>query len=239
MLKKEFRDTLRLLLESSVLLLAIPMTLVVTLIFQLDVPAKDLIQVISILTALLFAAYSGIALFRTERRDKGFEYLFSLPLSRLKIFLFKLIPRVVVLLVLSGILLLAFDLTLKGIILPLILLQLAGVFISLAFDSYFLSFCAMILLGFFFTVSSRFSYYGLYMLSGEDWRIIRYINPSVVALLLLGIPLSISFAKVLKNLDLKPYKYSIKPYLQFMMPVLLIHMLVFFMFYEKLQQYFF
>jgi hypothetical protein len=238
-LKKEFRDTLRILLESSLLLFAIPMILAVAYIFQLEAPAKDLIYVVSIMTVYVFAAYSGIAIFKSERKDKSLEYLLTLPLTKFKIYMYKWIPRLVTLLVLSLALIIVFKMTIKGILIPLFFLQLAGIFISLAFDSYLLSFCAMIILGFFYSISMRFAHYGVFLLSGENYRIYRYVDPGVVAALIIGIPLGISFAKAFNNMDLKPYKYSLKPYLQFTLPVLLLHIMVFFLFYPQWQRYYY
>ena len=95
MLKKEFRDTLRILLESSSLLLSVPLIILTTLIMGLKINVVQLIKMISIVTVFAFSGYSGLGMFLWEKRDKGFEYLLTLPISRLKLFIYKLVPRFV------------------------------------------------------------------------------------------------------------------------------------------------
>lgn len=54
------------------------------------------------LVTLWIASTYGIDAFKSEHRDQAMEYLFSFPLSKSKIVLYKLIPRVSVLLVLAA-----------------------------------------------------------------------------------------------------------------------------------------
>jgi ABC-type multidrug transport system permease subunit len=238
MLKKEFRDTLRILLESSLLLLSIPVMLGISLVFGLEAPTLDVISAVSLLTAYAFACYSGVALFRAEKRDKGLEYMLSLPLSRFKIFLYKLLPRFIFLMALAGVLSLFSEFTFKITVVPLIFLQVGTMFLSLAFDSYFMGMIGVLLLGFFYSLSGRFMYYVMYELGGRTFELIHLVSPYTVAALILGIPLAISFFLAFKNLDMKAYKYSLKPYIYIVLPVLLLHLVVFFTFQEQVFRYF-
>jgi len=237
MLKKEFRDAFRILLESSMLMLSIPVFIILSNIFGFEAPPREVVPTLFILTVFAFAGYSGIALFRSEKRDKGFEYLFSLPMSRAKILVFKLIPRFTILLILSVAVVVFCGVTVKGTMVPLLFLHLGSVCISLAFESYFAGFITLVLLGFFYSLSSRFISMGLFLLGGRSFSLYRYISPNAAALLVLGIPLIISFWLVLKNLDLKPYKYTIKPYFTITLPVIVLHIVVFLIFYKDVSRW--
>lgn len=231
MLKKELHDTLRILLESAVLLLSVPIIIIISLIMGFKVHYVQLLKVTSIITIFAFAGYSGLGMFLWEKRDKGFEYLLALPMSRLKIFVYKLLPRVVVLLLLTGISILILNMS-ENAFPALIFIQLGAVFLSLALNSYFTSFIVIILLGFLYSLSSRFITGVFHHWKGYSFDPFAIISPHVLAALLLGIPLAIAFFLALKNFDLKPYKYVIKPYLFIALPLLLVQAAVIFLFYE-------
>lgn len=233
MLKKEFRDTLRILLESSLLLLAIPLMLGFVLLLGLYVPVIELIKAVLVITLFVFSGYSGIAMFQAEQKDKGFEYLLTLPVSKLKIFLSKLIPRVVVLAVLVGLAILFLDIGFKSIIIPLIFLQLGGVFLSLAFNTFFLGFVAVLLLGFFYSLSFMFITNLFYRLKQFSFDPFSIIPPTLLAALLLWIPLGLSFFLVFRGFDLKPYKYTVRPYFFVALPLLLLQALIILLYFEK------
>ena len=227
MLKKELRDTLRVLLESALLLLGIPITILITWITGLDVPSLELIYGIFWVTVVAFSGYSGITLFQTEKRDRGFEYMLTLPVSRLKIFLYKYLPRLAIL-----VLLIVALVTLSGfsykLMFPPLFLQAGMVCLSLAFQTYFSGFIAFVLLGFLYNLMEKFSFVALFRLGGNDYDILHYIKPEIGAMLLIGIPLLISFVKVFKNYDLRPHKYVIKHYYYIAYPVLAVEFVVIF-----------
>jgi hypothetical protein len=234
MLKKEFRDTLRILLESSVMLLAVPLIILMSLIMGFKVNYGQLIKITLIITVFAFSGYSGLGMFLWEKRDKGFEYLLTLPMSRLKLFIYKLLPRMILLILLLGTWVLVFNMPVKNYIVVLIFIQLAAACLSLAFNSYFAALIGIILLGFFYSLSSRFITFVFYRWRGISIDPFAVISPYVLAALLLGIPLGISFLLAFRNFDLKPYKYVIKPYLFIAMPMLLVQAVVIFLYYEKI-----
>jgi len=238
MFKKEFRDTLLQLLESSLLLLAIPLIIGLTLLFGLDVLIAELINAVSIITLFAFAGYSGLGMFQTERKDKGFEYLLALPMSKLKIFLFKVIPRFAVLMVLTGLAILFFNITFTGVVLPLIFLHLGGVFLSLAFYSLFAGFIAVVLLGFFYSLSHMFIIHAFNYVAQIYFSPFSIISPPVLAALLLALPLGISFFLAFRKFDLKPYKYTIKPYFFIAAPLLLLQALIILVYFEKVAYFY-
>lgn len=236
MLKKEFRDTLRILLESSLMLLAVPLIILTLLIMGLKVNYVQLIKIISIITVFAFSGYSGLGMFLWEKRDKGFEYLLTLPISRLKLLFYKLLPRFVVLMLFLSTWSLIFARPINDYIVVLIFIQWAGACLSLAFNSYFAALIGIILLGFFYSLSSQFIIF-LFIhwrgISIDPFNIIN-ISPYILAALLLGVPLVISFLLALRNFDLKPYKYVVKPYLFIALPLLLVQVVVIFLYYEKI-----
>lgn len=234
MLKKEFRDTLRILLESSILLLSVPLIILTLLIMGFKVNCGLLIKYTSIITVFAFSGYSGLGMFLWEKRDKGFEYLLTLPISRLKLFIYKLLPRFVVLMAMLVTWALVFNMPVNDYIVVLIFIQLAAACLSLAFNSYFAALIGIILLGFFYSLSSRFIIFLFYRWQGISIDPFTIISPYVLAALLLGIPLGISFLSAFRNFDLKPYKYVIKPYLFIALPLFLVQVVVIFLYYEKI-----
>lgn len=233
MLKKEFQDTLRILLESSLFMFAIPVVLLVALIFGLEAPSADLIMAVSNITVFIFAAYSGMALFLREKRDNSFEYMLTLPVSRFKLLAIKMAPRLLVLAGLTGLMAIFYEATFNGLILPLLYFHLGMVFLSLAFTrSYFAGFIAAFLLGFVYTLGQRVVSVSLFLLGGKNYYRLDYINPSLLTVLLVLIPLAVSFIWVFKKLDLKPYKYVIRPYFYVALPVIALEVIFMFFSYD-------
>lgn len=237
MIKKEIRDTLKILLESSVLLLAIPITIGMSMLFDTYVPYGDFIYIVGMLTVLAFACYSGLAMFRSERKDKGFEYLLTLPYSKLKIFIYKLLPRLVVLLVLALLSVVFFKMTVVYWVIPLILLQLGTVFLSLAFPSLFVGFIAVLVLLWFYALSRTFIIYIFYNVLRLPFDRFPILPPYIIAAFLLLIPLGISFFLVFKNFDLKPYKFTIRPYFFIGLPLILLQAIVIFLYFEDIKPF--
>lgn len=233
MLKKEIRDSLQILLESSVLLLAVPLIYLISLIMGFKINFEQLVKIISIITVFAFAGYSGLGMFLWEKRDKGFEYLLTLPLSRVKVFIYKLLPRMVVLFLLLGIWGLIFNQPIKDYITILLFIQLVAVCLSLAFNSYFAALIGIILLGFFHGLSSVFI--TSLFLHWQEVSIYPFeiISPYVLSALLIVIPLGVSFLLAFRNFDLKPYKYVVRPYLFIALPLLLVQTVIILLYYEK------
>lgn len=233
MLKKEFQDTLRILLESSLFLFAIPVVLLVAWIFGLEVPAEDLLFAVPLATIFIFAAYSGMALFLRERRDKSFEYMLTLPLSRLKLLALKMLPRVLVLALLTLSMAMFHEVTFYGFILPLLYFHFGMAFLSLAFTrSYFAGFIAAFLLGFIYTMGQRVWYFSLYVWAGRTHDILHTVNPTLITVLMVLVPLAVSFFWVFNKLDLRPYRYAVRPYFYVAAPVLVLEVIYMFLAYD-------
>lgn len=238
MLKKEFRDTLMILLKSSILLLSIPIIMGLSLVLDTNIPFLHLLNAASFITVLAFTGYSGLAMFQSERKDKGFEYLLTLPLSKLKLLIFKMLPRLSVLAVIGGsYVLLANVGNVWDYFAALLIFHLAAAFLSLAFQSLFPGVVAVILLAFLFTLYNRFLSYIYYQIKQLAFNPFSMVSPYVVAALLLLVPLGISFFLALKNLDLKPYTYSIRPYLFIALPVVLLQAIIVTVYYDTVVVY--
>lgn len=101
MLKKEFREIIvPTLLRLSILLL-FPLIGLLEIGQYISGPSYYMfISFILGLVTIWIASTYGIDAFRNEHKDQALEYLFSFPLSKFKIALYKLIPRISILMVL-------------------------------------------------------------------------------------------------------------------------------------------
>lgn len=220
MIKKEFRDTFIILLQSASVLLSVPIMLGLLFIMDTTIPTKELVYAISMITVCVFAGYSGLAMFQTEKRDNGFEYLLTLPLSKLKVFMFKWLPRLAVLLVVSALWPLIFDGPGKEWVLFLVMVQLAGVFLSLAFNTLFAGFITSVILACLFALINMYSTYLVFYTLILPYQLQTFTVAVSGAMLCFLVPLGISFFLVYRNYDLRPYKLRIRPYLYIALPVI-------------------
>ncbi len=104
MLKKEFREIIvPTLLRLSILLL-FPLLGLLEVGQYIDGPSYYMFVSFTLgLVTIWIASTYGIDAFKNEHKDQALEYLFSFPLSKFKIALYKLIPRISVLMVLIAI----------------------------------------------------------------------------------------------------------------------------------------
>ena len=97
MIKKEFKDSFK------QMVMIISLLAVVPLFFVIDKLAWDsntnyfsiLVIFLGVLIYFIANRY-GIEIFRPEEEDDAFEYILSLPINRRKIYLNKLLPRLVI-----------------------------------------------------------------------------------------------------------------------------------------------
>jgi len=227
MLKKEISDSLKRLAESLLFLLAIPVTFAVDrFIIKFGMEFSDLFFVVSNYTLLFFSVYAGVSIFQSEKKDRAFEYLFSLPLSRSKILFYKILPR----LVLLGIMIVLFLLFIEPvfinplvpsigsslvkasfIILLCVFLFSISIFSSLAFSSVVLAF-----IGVYFLTALRF--FTARTLDFLIIRILQYDVPRIfhfnqyLSAALLLIPIGFAFWITFKKMDMKPLKFQMNKY---------------------------
>lgn len=223
MLKKETRDTARRLVECLSILLIIPIVYATEkFIIRMGVNFREIAEFIVIAALVIFAVYAGATVFLAEKRDRAFEYLFSLPLARRRILGNKLAPRLAAVLALALLmppLLGAESASYLGV--SLFVLFFLALFLSIPVNSVILGFLGVGMLYYLCSLAGRM----LYHLMIQLWRQnISPYNPKehyssmILAALLLLFPLGIAFWKTFKNLDLKPIPRQLKPYLTFALP---------------------
>jgi ABC-type Na+ efflux pump permease subunit len=231
-LTKEIRDTLKTLGYCLFLLLVIPLAMLMNWhIFHSQWEISGIFEPVFVVIVLLFAAYSGVSIFQTEKKDRALEYLLSLPMSIGKILAFKILPRLtmVLLLIVVGVMLSVFRTAISDAISVIILFFIA-VFISLAVDSLANALIGVLLVNIILYYTSIITSYLTieYRLLGSTEPIF-WLSHLVPGLLLL-VPLAVAFGLTLKNFDLKPLKWQVKPYLVIALPTaaaLLLFIMVF------------
>lgn len=225
MLKKEILDALKKLIECLIVLVAIPICFVwdrLFLNFRWDF--LDIIYFVLVATVVVYSIYSGATIFQTEKKDRAFEYLLSMPLTRMKIIIYKIFPRIsilalmiIVMAVFSG-----FKINLIYVV-QLIFLFLISASISVAIDSVIIGFIGVSMLYIVFFYTSRiisFSAWPLNIFNPKSAGSLLIIDLLSASLLL--VPFGIAFWKIFKNLDVKPLKLQIRPYYYIALPALLI-----------------
>jgi ABC-type transport system involved in multi-copper enzyme maturation permease subunit len=222
-LKKEFRDAFKIMLQSLAILLLTPAAAVLK--WNLSTGQWEfsgLGKPFFITAVVIFAAYSGITIFRAEKKDRAFEYLFSLPVSRWKVLAMKVLPRLAILIVMmaaGGIMGIFTDLPADMI--SVCILFLTAICVSLAGDSLFSNFIAVFLLNYVLYYTSLVLGFVTmkYQLFGSA-KPLFWLSQLLPAALLL-IPMAAAFILTYKNFDAKPLKWQIKPYLYLGVPTVL------------------
>jgi ABC-type transport system involved in multi-copper enzyme maturation permease subunit len=223
-LKKEFRDTLKVMGQCLLVLLAVPIfKLLDWHFFHFQWEISGIMGPIVTGIIIIFAAYSGATVFRGEKKDRALEYLLSLPVSRWEIFSAKVIPRLLVLLLMvaaAGILNIFKNVLVDGI--SMVILFLTGLFISLAVESLLSAIMGVLAVNLFLYYASLIMSYVTmeYGLLGSREPLFWLSQLLPAALLLF--PLAAAFALTLKNLDVKSLKWHVKPYLVIALPSVLL-----------------
>jgi len=171
---------------------------------------------------LSHGVYAGATIFQAEKKDRAFEYLLSLPLTRKKILWNKLLPRLAFIL---GLILVLFIVqggpSALSLGITMLVLFSASVFLSLPVDSVIIAFLGVAMLYYLFRLCAQLIYYLMIHL----WRahilsynpMEEYSSQGIAALIVL-VPLGIAFWKTYKNFDLKPMRLQLKPYLVIALP---------------------
>jgi ABC-type transport system involved in multi-copper enzyme maturation permease subunit len=223
MLKKEAWDALKRELECLLILGVIPLAFLWDrFIKKFDYEFRDFFSAIIIASVILYAAYAGATVFQSEKKDRAFEYLFSLPVSRSKILLMKILPRLVILIFLVLILVLFFKLNLSAFGIAFLLIFFVSAFLSFGIDSFIFTFIGAVILYFVFhflwqILVNFFFFHGLE--SRGLW-----IEPTfqTIAAALLLVPMGTAFWLTFKKMDVKPVKLQMKTYYSIVLPTLVI-----------------
>ncbi len=227
MLKKEISDSLKTLILCLLLLLGVPLGHALDkIIIHFGWNFSDLFNFMLLMTTIVFPIAAGLTIFQSEKKDRAFEYLFSLPLSRFQIIMCKVLPRLALLLgliIASALFSVYANIWLNGF--NLVVLFSISVVMSISFSSLWLG-----------AVGIAFFFYGYYTTSRIIYPIFTGWDPekyilisastellhSVFAAALLLIPLGTAFWITFKKLDVKPLKLQMKSFYSIVLPTFLI-----------------
>jgi len=227
MLRKEIRDALRRLAECLVLLAAVPLgyfwdRALVHYGWRLG----DIWVAIFTATIFLFAVYAGASLFSSEKKDRALEYLLSLPVSRSKIVLAKIGPRLAILAGLAGALAIVNGWTWNWKIgASLLFLFLIAATLTIAVDSVVIGIIGVGLLFATVCLSSptlTFIAWKLGLVASLSGGWVGWIAAGVLILA----PFAAAFLLVMRNLQAMPFRFQIRPYYRLALPSLLVIILL-------------
>ena len=221
MLKKECLEAIKKLLESLLILIVIPLAIVWDkLVAHSGLPYADTFKAGLIATLVTYAIYAGATIFQPERKDKAFEYLFSLPLTRSRIVMAKVLPRFIILeiLFLLSAVLIGPGVLASGII--FILLFFGAVSLSIAVNSVILNLIGVSFLFGAFQPCCNVVSFLLWKLGLIFPNDLAFIFVQICSALLLLVPLWLAFWLTFKKLDVKPIRLQMNIYYSILLPSL-------------------
>ncbi|MBA7663529.1 hypothetical protein ES703_71574 [subsurface metagenome] len=226
MLKKEFFDSFKKLMECMILLLGVPLGVVFDkLIIHYGWKLSEIFNFVFLATIIAYPLAAGLTIFQSEKKDRAFEYMLSLPLSRFKIIMYKIVPRFffLLLLIIASTFFSIFDnIWINGF--NLIVVFFISSFLSISVNSFVIG---VIGISFFYSGYYQASRAIQFIFNGRDP--LKYNPFSTGALLfdlltaaLLLVPMGIAFWITFKNFDVKPLKWQLKSYLLIVLPTVLV-----------------
>ncbi|UCE40169.1 MAG: hypothetical protein JSV17_11960 [Candidatus Aminicenantes bacterium] len=214
MLKKETLESLRRAVESMLVLFAIPLALLWDrFVIKSGWNFSDIFNVVLAATVVAFAVYSGATIFQSEKKDRAFEYLYSLPVSRFEILKIKILPRLAILL--SMIVVLALFTGFKssfGNGITYLFLFFISIFLSLTIHSVIIGLLGMLLLYYVYYFLHRILFYFSLRYNLRITGFLGLTLGKLIPALLLLIPFGIAFWLTFKKMDVKPMKLQTKTY---------------------------
>ncbi len=242
MLKKEISDSLKTFFLCLLLLLGVPLGYGLDkIIIHFGWRLSEIFNFMFVITLCAFPIASGLTIFQSEKKDRAFEYLFSLPLSRFKILIHKIFPRLVLLLllILISVPFSVFDnIWFNGF--NLVVLFLISVVMSISFSSLLIG---VIGIHFFFYIYYQTSQIiNLFFIGFDPQKIDSAFPPGFPSSLLVAalqlIPLGSAFWVTFKKLDLKPLKLQMKSYYSIVLPTLIVFVSFIILTFKKYLSYF-
>jgi ABC-type transport system involved in multi-copper enzyme maturation permease subunit len=224
MLKKEIRDALKRFIESLVALLIIPFVYIGDkLVTKIGLDYASLLQTGFFITLVIYAVLAGATVFRAERKDRAFEYLFSLPLTRRRIILAKVLPRLGLLLFLAGAAALVNG---RGLLeefgVALLVLFLSSLFLSIGVFSIVINLFGVGFMYLIFFQGANVSALLLLKLGlALTGRHAPFV-PQFLSAALLLIPFGAAFWLTFKKMDVRPLKLQMRQYYSIIVPTLFI-----------------
>ncbi len=238
MLKKEISDSLKTLILCLLLFLGVPLGYVMDkFVIHFGWKLSEIFNFIYLMTIIAFPIAAGLTILQSEKKDRAFEYLFSLPISRSKILIYKVFPRLMILLVL--IVVSTFFSVYQNIWIAgfnLVVLFLISIVLSVSFNSPLIG-----------IIGISFFYYGYYTSSQIIHMIFTGWDPqkafpdstltallhNIIGAALLLTPLGIAFWITFKRMDVKPLKMQMKSYYLIVLPTLVMFIVFIILFFKK------
>jgi ABC-type transport system involved in multi-copper enzyme maturation permease subunit len=224
MLRKEIRDALKRFIESLVALFVIPFVYIGDkLVTKIGLDYASLIQTGFFITLVISAVYAGATVFRAERKDRAFEYLFSLPMTRRKIILAKVLPRLGLLLFLSVVATLVNG---RGFLeeggVALLVLFLSSLFLSIGVFSIVINLFGVGFMYLIFFQAANISALLLLRLGVTLTGRHAPLIPQFLSAALLLVPFGAAFWLTFKKMDVRPLKLQMRQYYSIVVPTLFI-----------------
>lgn len=241
MIKKECKDVC----IQALLLVAAPviiMSLVMTLIHSTpgsETSFADFFYPLLQADLLFFSLFLGISLFSSERRNQGMEYILSLPYSRMKLLIYKMVPRVAMMCLLYVIFLSLQPLgganrlfiTTPSFTYIYFILFVVSLYFSVASDNFVVSAMAgMMTVGVVLAVILGSFLVANTMRGGPSWEVdgteilqLGSLPKLMIPILLaLTLPFLISFIVSFKRVDIRPVRQFNKRYFKIFVPLIII-----------------
>jgi len=227
-------------MECMLLLLGIPLGVVFDkLIIHYGWKLSEIFNFVFLVTIIAYPLAAGLTIFQSERKDRAFEYLFSLPLSRFETIMYKIAPRFffLLLLIIASTFFSIFDnIWINGF--NLIVVFFISSFLSISVNSFVIG-----VFGIFFFYSGYYQASRIIHFIFIGWDPLKYNPFSTGALLselltaaLLLIPMGIAFWITFKNFDVKPLKWQLKSYLLIVLPTVLVFYTFIILFFNKVTE---
>jgi hypothetical protein len=243
MLKKEISDSLKTFILCLLLFFGIPLGYVMDkFVIHFGWKLSEIFNFMYLITIIAFPLAAGLTIFQSEKKDRAFEYLFSLPLSRFQILIYKVLPRLVILLVLIAVSTLFSvyqNIWVAGF--NLVVLFLISIVLSFSFASFWIGGIGVAFFFYIYYTSSRI------IMIFTGWNpgkviliptLIELLHNMLTAALLLT-PLGIAFWLTFKKMDVRPLKLQMKSYYLIVLPTIVIFVafiIIFFKMYLSLTE---
>jgi ABC-type Na+ efflux pump permease subunit len=235
MLRKEIRDAIKRFVESLVVLVSIPfMYIGDKLVMKMGLDYASLRDTGLIITLVIYAVYAGGTVFQSERKDRAFEYLFSLPLTRRKIILSKILPRLGLLLILGGAATIAVGRNLPaeaGI--TVLVLFFSSLFLSIGVSSIIINLFGVMLMYLIFFQGGHVFGYLLLKLRGNFASQLGPLVVQFVSAAVLLVPFGIAFWLTFKKMDVRPLKLQMRTYYSITLSALFVLVSIIVLFFRK------
>lgn len=235
MLKKEIKDALKCFVESLVALVIIPLMYIAD-----KLVTKNGFNFASyrdpgfIFTLVIYAIYAGGTVFHSERKDRAFEYLFSLPMTRRNIILLKILPRLGLLMFLggaTGIVVGRSFLSETGI--TVLVLFFSSLFLSIGVLSVFINLFGVMLMYLIFSQEGHVFGYLLLKFGVNFASFLGSVAAQFVSAAVLLVPFGIAFWLTFKKMDARPLKLQMRTYYSIILPTIFVLTLLIVFFFRK------